>query len=96
MTDLHDRPTLTIYRRPGCHLCDDAELLLRDELAIRARAGLAPITVIRVDITGDADLQARYGRHIPVFAVGGDETELVTTQRQVREFLERTLPTTGA
>jgi hypothetical protein len=96
MTDLPNRPTLTIYRRPGCHLCDDAELLLRDELAIRARAGLAPITVIRVDITGDADLQARYGRHIPVFAVGGDETELVTTQRQVREFLERTLPTTGA
>lgn len=96
MTDQHERPTLTVYRRPGCHLCDDAELLLRDELAIRARAGLAPITVIRVDITGDPDLQERYGRHIPVFAVGGIETELVTTQRQVREFLERTLPTTGA
>jgi glutaredoxin len=96
MSDLHERPTLTVYRRPGCHLCDDAEQLLRDELAIRARAGLAPITVIRVDISGDADLQARYGRHIPVFAVGGAETELVTTQRQVREFLERTLPTPGA
>jgi hypothetical protein len=96
MTDRHDRPTLTIYRRPGCHLCDDAELLLRDELAIRARAGLAPISVLRVDISGDPDLQARYGRHIPVFAIGGAETELVTTQRQVRDFLERTLPTTGA
>ncbi len=96
MSDLQERPILTIYRRPGCHLCDDAELLLRDELAIRARAGLAPVMVTRVDISGDADLQARYGRHIPVFAVAGIETELVTTQRQVREFLERTLPTPGA
>ena len=96
MSDPQQRPTLTIYRRPGCHLCDDAELLLRDELAIRARAGLAPITVTRVDVTGHPDLEARYGRRIPVFAVAGTETELVTTQRQVREFLERSLPKPGA
>ena len=43
----------------------------------------------------DPELEARYGRHIPVFAVGTEETELVTTERQVREFLERTLPKTG-
>jgi hypothetical protein len=96
MSEPSVRPTFTIYRRPGCHLCDDAELLLRDELAIRARAGLAPVTVTRVDIGADPDLEARYGRHIPVFAVGTEETELVTTRRQVREFLERTLPKTGA
>jgi hypothetical protein len=95
MSDTTMRPTLTIYRRPGCHLCDDAELLLRDELAIRARAGLGPITVNRVDVTADPELEARYSRHIPVFAVGIEETDLVTTQRQVREFLDRTLPKTG-
>jgi hypothetical protein len=65
MTD--DRPTLRIYRRPGCHLCDDAEVLLRDELAERARAGLPPITISHVDISADPELEARYRRKIPVF-----------------------------
>ena len=86
------RPTLTIYRRPGCHLCDDAELLLRDELAERARSGLPPVEVEHVDISTDPDLESRYRRRIPVFAVGGVESELVTSGRQVREFLEQTLP----
>ncbi len=91
MTDA-TRATLTIYRRPGCHLCDDAEILLRDELAERARSGLAPIEVERVNISVDPELEARYRRRIPVFAIGEEESELVTNGRQVREFLERALP----
>ena len=87
------RPTLIIYRRPGCHLCDDAELLLRDELAQRARAGLGPVEVKRIDISADPELERRYRRRIPVFAIGDTESELVTSGRQVREFLERALPT---
>ena len=86
------RPTLTIYRRPGCHLCDDAELLLRDELAERARAGLPPVEVQRGDISGAPALEARYRRRIPVFAIGERESELVTNGRQVREFLADALP----
>ena len=95
MSEVNVRPTLTVYRKPGCHLCDDAEILLRDELALRARAGLSLASVERVDITGDADLENRYGRRIPVFAVGDDESELVTSQRQVRDFLDRNLPQPG-
>ena len=87
-----DRPTLTIYRRPGCHLCDDAEVLLRDELAMRARAGLRPLHVERVDVSSDPDLEAHYGRRIPVFAIGAEETELVTNVGQLRAFLERAVP----
>lgn len=86
------RPTLIIYRRPGCHLCDDAELLLRDELAERARAGLQPVAIERIDISTDPELESRYRRRIPVFVVGAFESELVTSTRQVREFLERALP----
>lgn len=86
------RPTLTIYRRPGCHLCDDAELLLRDELAERARAGLPPVAIDHVDISTDPELESRYRRRIPVFVVGEVESELVTSARQVREFLQRALP----
>lgn len=91
MNDAATRPVLTVYRSPGCHLCDDAEVLLRDELTLRVRAGLLIPTVERVDISTDPDLEARYHRRIPVFALGGDESDLITTQRQVRELLDRTL-----
>ena len=87
-----DRLTMIIYRRPGCHLCDDAALLLRDELAQRARAGLAPIEVQHVDISTDPELEARYRRRIPVFAIGDVESALVTNAQQVREFLARAVP----
>ncbi len=69
-----DRLTLTIYRRPGCHLCDDAELLLRDELAQRARAGLPSLEIEHMDISTDPELEARYRRRIPVFAIGDVES----------------------
>ena len=92
MTDSTARPTLTIYRRPGCHLCDDAEMLLRDELALRARAGLPVVTVAHVDVSGDPVLEARYARRIPVFEVGDEEIQLVTSAGQIRSFLERALP----
>lgn len=93
MTAATPRPTLTIYRSPRCHLCDDAEVLLRDELAMRARAGLPQVDIERIDISTDAELEARYRRRIPVFAIGDDAIELVTNARQVRELLERALPT---
>jgi hypothetical protein len=93
--DDQTRPTLTMYRRPSCHLCDDAEILLRDELAQRARAGLPPLHIEHVDISGDPALEERYGRRIPVFAVGDEEVQLVTSASQLRAFLDRTLPAPG-
>jgi glutaredoxin len=86
------RPTLTIYRAPGCHLCDDAEALLRDELAERARSGLPPVEVEHVDISTDPALEQRHRRRIPVFAIGDVEQELVLSRRQIRELLQRALP----
>ena len=54
---------LTLYSRPGCHLCDDA----RDVLA---RTG-EPFA--EVDITTDDALHARYLERIPVVALDGRE-----------------------
>lgn len=62
--------TLTIYSRPGCHLCDDMKALV-----IRvARTLPAPITIDEVDISTDAELEARYGLEIPVLLVNGKKT----------------------
>ena len=54
---------ITLYGRPGCHLCDDArEILLR--------VG-APFT--DVDIEGDDALHARLLERIPVVTLDGEE-----------------------
>jgi hypothetical protein len=58
---------LTIFSKPGCHLCDDMKAVV--ERVIRA-SGL-PITVDQIDITTDPDLEARYGMEIPVLLVDG-------------------------
>ena len=56
-------PRLTLYGRPGCHLCDDA----RDVL-IRVGEPFAEI-----DIEQDDELHARLLERIPVVALDGEE-----------------------
>jgi glutaredoxin len=59
--------TVTLYSRPGCHLCDEA----REALArVRDRARF---DLEEVDITGDDALHARYLERIPVIALNGQE-----------------------
>ena len=56
---------LTLYSRPGCHLCDDMK-------AVVQRVGQEmPITMEIVDISMDPELDARYGQEIPVLLVDG-------------------------
>lgn len=58
---------LTIYSRPGCHLCQDmketAEQVVRG-LGIAAR-------IDEISIAGEPELEARYGAEIPVLLVNG-------------------------
>ncbi len=92
MSDPLSPPVLTVYRREGCHLCDDARQILQVLLEERARRG-EPVPRIReVDIDTDPALHDRYFLRIPVFAIGSDEIELVTSGLAIRRFLERTLP----
>jgi thiol-disulfide isomerase/thioredoxin len=58
---------LTIYSKPGCHLCDDMKAVV----ARVVRASALPITIEEIDITTDPDLEARYGTEIPVLVVDG-------------------------
>jgi glutaredoxin len=60
-------PTLTLYSRPGCHLCDDARAVLE---RVRARAAFS---LQEVDITTDDDLHRRYLERIPVVTLGDEE-----------------------
>ena len=62
-----DRPTLTVYSRNDCHLCDDLIAGLR---VLQARF---PFDLTVVDIDRNAALHARYGEDIPVLLHEGKE-----------------------
>jgi glutaredoxin len=58
---------LTLYHRPGCHLCDDmrdALLEFQPEHAFQLR---------EIDIDASPELRARYGVLIPVLCLGEQE-----------------------
>jgi glutaredoxin len=58
---------ITLYSRPGCHLCDEAReaiLALREELPV--------FELNEVNIEQDDGLLARYLERIPVVAVDGE------------------------
>jgi glutaredoxin len=58
---------VTLYSRPGCHLCDDARESLQ---RVQTRA---PFTLAEVDITADDELHKRYLERIPVVSVDGED-----------------------
>ncbi|KAA0234901.1 MAG: glutaredoxin family protein [Dehalococcoidia bacterium] len=58
-------PALTLYRRNGCSLCDQAELVIAP---LAARLGFR---IERIDIESDDGLLKRYMFEIPVVAYAG-------------------------
>ena len=59
--------TVTIYTRVGCHLCEEAERVVRAE---QADGGFR---LELVDIDRDPELARRYGVRVPVVALEGEE-----------------------
>ena len=58
---------VTLYGRPGCHLCDDARAVLE-----RVRAE-SPFALVERDIERDEALLRAYLERIPVIALDGEE-----------------------
>jgi glutaredoxin len=71
---------LVLYGRPGCHLCDDARVVLE-------RIG-EPFA--EVDITTDDALHVAYLERIPVVALDGRELfDFHVDESALRELLDR-------
>ncbi|HEY5666989.1 MAG TPA: glutaredoxin family protein [Gammaproteobacteria bacterium] len=74
---------LTVYSRPGCHLCD--EMIAELEPLV---AGRAQIQV--VDISEDETLSRQFGVLIPVLMHGSEELSRYRLDRErVTELIER-------
>jgi glutaredoxin len=76
--------TLTLYGKPGCHLCDDARAAVQEARADRA------VELTEVDVSLDPVLERRYGERIPVLELDGEELfELFVDPAVLRERLDK-------
>lgn len=58
---------VTFYTRPGCHLCDDARVLIEQVCAELGES------YDEISIADDADLERRFGHEVPVTFVDGHQ-----------------------
>jgi glutaredoxin len=73
---------ITVYVRPGCHLCDEALALLHRVSAEH------PVAIETIDIESDDALHRRYLERIPVIALDGAELyDYVVDERDLRARL---------
>ena len=83
---LSPRPVrgVTLYTRPGCHLCEEA------------KAAIAPLlrefgaTLREIDIDQDPELKKQYGSDVPVIFIGARKVakhrvDLAQFRRQLAE-----------
>ena len=77
-------PRVTLYGKPGCHLCDDARAAVE---RVRAKH---PFELQEVDVSLDPELHRAYGERIPVLELDGEELfEFFVDQDALRERLDR-------
>ena len=75
---------VTLYGKPGCHLCDEARSVVAE-----VRHG-RPFVLREVDVTLDPALHRLYGERIPVVEVDGEEAfEYVVEPEELRRMLDR-------
>jgi glutaredoxin len=74
---------ITVYSKPGCHLCDRAKDVLN-----RCRQRVA-FEIEVVDISQNPELLARYGEDIPVILLDGEEiARHFVRERKLLELLK--------
>ena len=75
-------PTVVLYGKADCHLCDDARAVLE-----RVRADV-PFDLVERDIERDDALHRRYLERIPVVEVAGEEAfEFFVEEAELRRRL---------
>ena len=75
---------ITLYSRPGCHLCDEARSVIA---RVCAETGES---FDEVDIDGDGDLLDRFAEEIPVTFVDGRQHDFWRVdETRLKEALRR-------
>jgi glutaredoxin len=77
-------PLVTLYGKPGCHLCEEAREVI---VSVRLER---EFDLVEVDVTLDPALHREYGERIPVVAVDGEDAfEYFVDRQGLKERLDR-------
>ncbi len=71
-----DEPRITLIGKPGCHLCDDARLVV-ERVADETGAGWRELSVLE-----DLSLMELYAEQIPVVLVDGEQHDFWRVDEQ--------------
>jgi glutaredoxin len=75
---------LTLYSRADCELCREMEEVIAEQTAFLA------VRLEKIDIGGNAELEARFGQEVPVLFVNGRKAfKYRCTARDLRKRLSR-------
>lgn len=75
---------LTLYSRPGCHLCDEMKAVVGRVV----RSAPTRVMFSEVDISTDPELERQYGLEIPVLTVDGRKAaKYRIAEEQLRRIL---------
>ncbi len=78
---------VTLYGKPGCHLCEEAQA------AVAAARSRREFALEEIDISLDPRLAHRYGERIPVVAIDGEDVlELRFGAEELVRRLDRVNP----
>jgi glutaredoxin len=73
---------VTIYSRPGCHLCDEMKAVVLHV------ASSFPLAIEEIDISTNPELEQLYGLEIPVLFVAGKKiAKYRVSERDLRRIL---------
>jgi glutaredoxin len=72
---------VTLYSKPGCHLCEDVKEMLDGLTAVY------PHHLTEIDITSNRDIFNRYHLTIPVVHIGQTELQAPISAAQLRAVL---------
>jgi len=84
-------PDVILYTRAGCHLCEDARVVLQEVLEERAAAGRRAAPLKERDITTNPEWERAYGSTIPVVEIAERRLELATSSARLRRFVAEAL-----
>jgi len=84
-------PTIILYGKPGCGLCDEARTILDGLLAERAASGRPTAPVEERNILTDEAWERTFFEEIPVVEVGQRRLALATSAAKLRLLLAETL-----
>lgn len=74
---------LTLYSRPGCHLCEEMKAV------VDCVAASTPLVLEEIDITSDPALVELYGLEIPVLLVDGKKAAKYRIgERELKRILQ--------